>query len=115
MGCALIEIAPDGTNGDRERSTTRCAAHEAIAQDAVLSGPVAAARGPDIPLPGGAGALHQRGLEERRKLLGDFEMNVAFRFGGTPYEVSERGLKLFAKEVLPVVKSWKSEPAKAAE
>ena len=33
-------------------------------------------------------------------------MNVAFRFGGTPYEVSERGLKLFAKEVLPVVKSW---------
>ena len=41
-----------------------------------------------------------RGLEARRKLLGDFELNVAFRFGGTPYEVSERGLKLFAKEVL---------------
>jgi len=47
-----------------------------------------------------------RGLEARRKLLGDFEMNVAFRFGGTPYEVAERGLKLFAKEVLPVVKKW---------
>src|SRR6201995_4920515 len=47
-----------------------------------------------------------RGLEARRKLLGDFEMNVAFRFGGTPYDVSERGLKLFAKEVLPVVKKW---------
>ena len=58
-----------------------------------------------------------RGLEERRKLLGDFEMNVAFRFGGTPYDVSERGLKLFAKEVLPVVKSWKPQAAamKAAE
>jgi alkanesulfonate monooxygenase SsuD/methylene tetrahydromethanopterin reductase-like flavin-dependent oxidoreductase (luciferase family) len=54
-----------------------------------------------------------RGLEERRKLLGDFELNIAFRFGGTPYEVSERGLKLFAKEVLPVVKSW--EPAKVAQ
>jgi alkanesulfonate monooxygenase SsuD/methylene tetrahydromethanopterin reductase-like flavin-dependent oxidoreductase (luciferase family) len=53
-----------------------------------------------------------RGLEARRKLLGDFEMNVAFRFGGTPYEVAERGLKLFAKEVLPVVKKWG--PAKAA-
>ncbi len=52
-----------------------------------------------------------RGLEARRKVVGDFEMNVAFRFGGTPYEVSERGLRLFAKEVLPVVKSWK--PAKA--
>jgi alkanesulfonate monooxygenase SsuD/methylene tetrahydromethanopterin reductase-like flavin-dependent oxidoreductase (luciferase family) len=54
-----------------------------------------------------------RNLEARRELLGDFEMNVAFRFGGTPYEVSERGLKLFAKEVLPVVKSWG--PVKAAQ
>jgi len=43
--------------------------------------------------------------------VGDFEMNVAFRFGGTPFEVAERGLRLFAKEVLPVVKSWG--PAKA--
>ena len=47
-----------------------------------------------------------RGLEERRKLLGNFELNVSFRFGGTPYHISERGLKLFAKEVLPVLKSW---------
>ena len=47
-----------------------------------------------------------RGLEERRKLLGEFEVNVSFRFGGTPYDVAERGLKLFAKEVLPVLKSW---------
>ena len=54
-----------------------------------------------------------RGLEERRRVIGDFEMNVAFRFGGTPYDVSERGLKLFAKEVLPVVKSWK--PAATAK
>ena len=46
------------------------------------------------------------GLEERRKLLGEFELNVSFRFGGTPYDVAERGLKLFAKEVLPVFKSW---------
>ena len=30
-----------------------------------------------------------RGLEARRKAIGDFEMNVAFRFGGTPY----RGLR----------------------
>lgn len=47
-----------------------------------------------------------RGLEERRAILGDFELNVAFRFGGTPYDVAERGLKLFAKEVLPELKSW---------
>jgi len=47
-----------------------------------------------------------RGLEKRRELLGSFELNVAFRFGGTPYDVAQRGLKLFAKEVLPVLKSW---------
>ena len=57
-----------------------------------------------------------RGLEERRKTVGDFELNVSFRFGGTPLEVSERGLKLFAKEVLPVLKSWDtSATATAAE
>lgn len=55
-----------------------------------------------------------RGLEERRRLLGDFEMNVAFRFGGTPYDVAERSLKLFAREVLPVVKSWKPAATAAA-
>ena len=47
-----------------------------------------------------------RGLEERRELLGNFEWNVAFRFGGIPYDVAERSLKLFAEEVLPVIKSW---------
>lgn len=58
-----------------------------------------------------------RGLEERRAVLGDYELNVAFRFGGTPFDVAERGLKLFAKEVLPVIKSWgpaKEEQARAA-
>jgi alkanesulfonate monooxygenase SsuD/methylene tetrahydromethanopterin reductase-like flavin-dependent oxidoreductase (luciferase family) len=54
-----------------------------------------------------------RGLEARRRVVGDFELNVAFRFGGTPFEVSRRGLTLFAKEVLPVVKSWA--PRKAAQ
>ena len=47
-----------------------------------------------------------RGLEERKALLGNFELNVAFRFGGIPYDIAERSLKLFAKEVLPVVKGW---------
>ncbi|MCO6417784.1 LLM class flavin-dependent oxidoreductase [Siccirubricoccus sp. KC 17139] len=57
-----------------------------------------------------------RGLEKRRELLGDFELNVSFRFGGTPFAVSERSLKLFAKEVLPVLKSWgKEKKARAAE
>ena len=47
-----------------------------------------------------------RGLEERREILGEFEWNVSFRFGGIPLDVAERSLKLFAEEVLPVVKSW---------
>ena len=55
-----------------------------------------------------------RQLEERRAVIGEFELNVAFRFGGVPYEIAERGHKLFAKEVLPVLQSWKAE-AKAAE
>ncbi len=55
-----------------------------------------------------------RGLEERRKAIGDFELNVAFRFGGTPMEVCERGIRLFAKEVLPVLKSWHPAPSRAA-
>jgi alkanesulfonate monooxygenase SsuD/methylene tetrahydromethanopterin reductase-like flavin-dependent oxidoreductase (luciferase family) len=49
-----------------------------------------------------------RGLEARRKIIGDFELNIAFRFGGTPYVVAEQGLRLFAKEVLPVLKSQSS-------
>ena len=53
-----------------------------------------------------------RGLEARRAAIGDFELNVAFRFGGTPYAIAEGGLKLFAKEVLPVIKTWG--PAKSA-
>jgi hypothetical protein len=55
-----------------------------------------------------------RGLEQRRKVIGDFELNVAFRFGGTPFEVSERSLKLFAKEVLLVLKSQSSTKAREA-
>ena len=47
-----------------------------------------------------------RGLEERRELLGEFEWNVSFRFGGIPYDIAERSLKLFSEEVLPVIKSW---------
>ena len=48
-----------------------------------------------------------RELEARRAVIGDFELNAAFRFGGVPYDIAERGLKLFAKEVLPVLKAWR--------
>ena len=48
-----------------------------------------------------------RKLEERRGLVGNFELATSFRFGGTPYDLAESGLRLYAKEVLPVVQSWK--------
>ena len=58
-----------------------------------------------------------RSLESRRGIVGDFELNVAFRYGGVPYPVAERSLKLFAKEVLPVLHGWQAAaaPAQAAE
>jgi alkanesulfonate monooxygenase SsuD/methylene tetrahydromethanopterin reductase-like flavin-dependent oxidoreductase (luciferase family) len=50
-----------------------------------------------------------RTLDERRALVGDFELATSFRFGGTPYDVAETGLRLYAKEVLPVVRTWRRE------
>jgi alkanesulfonate monooxygenase SsuD/methylene tetrahydromethanopterin reductase-like flavin-dependent oxidoreductase (luciferase family) len=57
-----------------------------------------------------------RELEARRSVIGDFELDTAFRFGGIPFETAEASLRLFAKEVLPVLKTWTSVPiASAAE
>jgi alkanesulfonate monooxygenase SsuD/methylene tetrahydromethanopterin reductase-like flavin-dependent oxidoreductase (luciferase family) len=52
-----------------------------------------------------------RELEARRGVIGDFELNAAFRFGGVPFDLAERGLKLFAREVLPTLKTWRVEHA----
>ena len=41
--------------------------------------------------------IHYRLLKRCAPLNGSFELNVAFRFGGTPYKVAERGLKLFGQ------------------
>jgi alkanesulfonate monooxygenase SsuD/methylene tetrahydromethanopterin reductase-like flavin-dependent oxidoreductase (luciferase family) len=50
-----------------------------------------------------------RKFEERRHLMGDVGSLCAFRFGGAPFEVAERGMRLFATEVMPVLRSWTSE------
>jgi len=47
-----------------------------------------------------------RTLESRRQLLGSFELATSFRFGGIPFEKAEQSLRLFAKEVLPELKTW---------
>ena len=56
-----------------------------------------------------------RTLEERRAAVGEFELCTSFRFGGTPYELAESSLRLYAKEVLPVLKSWKAAAPVAAK
>jgi alkanesulfonate monooxygenase SsuD/methylene tetrahydromethanopterin reductase-like flavin-dependent oxidoreductase (luciferase family) len=56
-----------------------------------------------------------REIEARRALLGAFDVAVSFRFGGIPYDRAEASLRLFAREVLPVLQSWATPvPAQAA-
>jgi len=45
-------------------------------------------------------------LEARRELIGPFEYTTAFRYGGIPFEEAEASMRLFASEVLPVIKTW---------
>jgi alkanesulfonate monooxygenase SsuD/methylene tetrahydromethanopterin reductase-like flavin-dependent oxidoreductase (luciferase family) len=47
-----------------------------------------------------------REFEARRALVGEFEVAVSFRFGGIPYDRAEASLRLFAREVLPVLQGW---------
>lgn len=54
-----------------------------------------------------------RRFEERWRYFGPFGVLGAFRFAGMPLEVAERSMKLFAKEVMPVLKRWSEEPPKA--
>src|SRR5688500_17492425 len=59
------DVAGDATLvTDRHPPPTVGAASEAVAEDADLSGAVIPARGPNIPASRGAGAFHQRRVEE---------------------------------------------------
>jgi hypothetical protein len=44
-------------------------------------------------------------LQERRELLGEFDLTCCFRYAGLPYEAAERSMRLFAGEVLPVLRA----------
>ena len=56
-----------------------------------------------------------REFEKRRDVIGEFELATSFRFGGIPNELAERSIDLFAKEVLPVLKSWNVPPEQAVQ
>lgn len=45
-------------------------------------------------------------FEQRREMMGPFELATTFRFGGIPFAKAEESMRLFASEVLPVLKRW---------
>jgi alkanesulfonate monooxygenase SsuD/methylene tetrahydromethanopterin reductase-like flavin-dependent oxidoreductase (luciferase family) len=45
-------------------------------------------------------------IERRTRILGEFELNVCASYAGLPYPDVERSMRLFAREVLPEVRSW---------
>jgi len=53
-------------------------------------------------------------LEERREVVGDFDLSVNFTFGSMPYEDVWHQAKLFSEKVLPKLKSSKSASAGTA-
>lgn len=54
-------------------------------------------------------------LEKRQEVIGDFQFRATFRYAGMPLDEAERSMRLFAKEVLPVLKSWQTDTASAAK
>ena len=42
--------------------------------------------------------------ERRRDLLGEFDINPCFRFGGMRYEEAERSMRAFATHVMPALR-----------
>lgn len=55
-------------------------------------------------------------LEARRRIVGDFEVNICPSFAGLPYDEIEPSLRLFAKEVMPELRKWGiAEPVGTAE
>jgi alkanesulfonate monooxygenase SsuD/methylene tetrahydromethanopterin reductase-like flavin-dependent oxidoreductase (luciferase family) len=47
-------------------------------------------------------------LEQRRSQIGDFDLTVQVSYGGLTGEQAEESIRLFAKEVLPEIQSWKT-------
>ena len=45
-------------------------------------------------------------LSARREALGEYELNVAVRYGGLNTEQASNSLRCFAAEVLPVLRTW---------
>jgi len=51
------------------------------------------------------------GLEQRRRDIGDIDLTVQVRYGGMTHENAEGSMRLFAKQVLPELQSWRRRAA----
>lgn len=49
--------------------------------------------------------------KKRRELLGDFDINPCFRFGGIKYAEAERSMRSFAEHVIPALREWERRKA----
>ena len=47
-------------------------------------------------------------MDARRREIGDFDLTVQVSYGGLTGEQAEKSMRLFAKEVLPELQSWKT-------
>ena len=47
-------------------------------------------------------------LEDRRRVLGDYDLCISASYGGLTTEQSEQSLRLFAEEVMPELQSWQT-------
>lgn len=54
------------------------------------------------------------GLEKRCAVLGDFDLRATLSYSGMPYADVESSLELFAREVLPEIRSWGPRPTETA-
>ena len=46
-------------------------------------------------------------LEQRRELIGDFDLVVQCKYGGLPIDAAQKSMRLFGEKVLPVIQSWR--------
>lgn len=83
------------------------AAMREVGKDGVIKGYV------DQQIWGTPDAILRR-FEERFEIMGDYGILCVFRFGGTPFDVAARSMKLFNEECIPVLRGWAKERAEAA-
>ena len=47
-------------------------------------------------------------LRHRRDVIGDYDLDLCFRYAGMTYDMAEDSMRTFAEEVLPAIHTWRS-------